>query len=154
MKEFINKIIQTSTAILISCIVVCGIVYAQQVCCNTIVNTCIPASNRISGGYTSGNSWTTPPSHHRNIQLQSNLCSKNMLTDFGAGNTCCETDRCDRYNQTTYFSLSILQDFYPLQKYVSPFDAVNGAQTAFEPYSLSASLKAVPIYIMTQSIIC
>ena len=82
MKELINKIIQVSTPILITCIVVYGIVYAQQLCCNTIVNTCIPASNRISGGNTSGSSWTTSQSLHRNIQLQSNLCSKNILADF------------------------------------------------------------------------
>ncbi len=154
MKKLINKIIQTSTAIVISCIVVYGIVYAQQVCCSTMVNACIPASNRISGDYASGKSWTNSPSHHRNNQLQSNLYSKNVLADFGAGNTCCETDRCDSYNQATYFSLSFIQNFYPFQKNVSSFDAGNGAQTTFEPFSLPASLKAVPIYIMTQSIIC
>ena len=154
MKEFINKITLTSTAILISCIVVYGIVYAQQVCCNTIVNTCIPPSNRISCGFSSGNSWTTSPSYHRNIQLLSNICSNNFLADFGAGNTCCETDRCDSYKQAKYFSLSFIQYFYLLQKNVSSFDAGNGAQTTFEPYSLPASLKAVPIYITTKSIIC
>jgi hypothetical protein len=154
MKEFVNKIIQTSTGIVISCIVVYGIVYAQQVCCSTMVNGCIPAFDRISGGYTSGKSWTNSQSYDRNYQLQSNLCSKNVLADFGSGNACCETDRCDSYNQATYFSLSFIQDFYPLQKNVSSFDAGNGAQTTFEPYSLPTSLKAVPIYIMTQSIIC
>ena len=154
MKELINKIIQTSTAIVISCIVVYGIAYAQQVCCSTIVDAYIPISNRISGGCTSGNSWTTPPLHHRNIQLQSNHCSKKVLADFGSGKTCCDTDRCDSYKQATYFSLSFIQDFYPLQKKVNSFDAGDGAQTAFEPYSLSTSLKAVPIYIITQSIIC
>jgi hypothetical protein len=154
MKKLINKIIQVSTTILISSVVVYGIVYAQQVCCNTIVNTCIPASNTISGGYTSGSSWPTSQSHHCNIQLQSNLCSKNIPADFGAGNICCQTDRCDSNNQATYFSLSFVQDFYPLQKNASSFDAGDGAQTAFEPDNLSTSLKALPIYLITQSIIC
>ena len=154
MKKTFNKIIPISTAILIFCIVVYGIVYAQQVCCSTIVDACIPASNRISDGYTISNSWTTPPLHNRNTQLRTNHCFKNIPADFGSGNTCCETDRCDNYNQASHFSLSFIQDFYPFQKNVSSFNAGNGAQTAFEPYSLSTSLKAVPIYIWTQSIIC
>ena len=154
MKESFKKIIQTSTAILISCTVVSGIVYVQQTCCNTIIETCIPISNRISVRYNNDNSWRISPSHYLNNQLRSNLCSKNILADFGSEDTCCETDRCDGYNQTTYLSLSFIQDFYPLQKNVSSFNAGNGAQTAFEPYSLSTSLKAVPIYILTQSIIC
>lgn len=154
MKELFKKVIQTSTAILISLIAVYGIVYAQQVSCGTIVDACIPVSNRISDGYASDNSCTTSRSYRRNIQLLSNICSNNFLANFGAGNTCCETDRCDSYKQAMYFSLSFFQDFYAHQKNVSFSDAVNGAQTTFEPYSLSTSLKAVPIYIMTQSIIC
>jgi hypothetical protein len=154
MEESFNKIIQTSTAILITCIVVYGIMYAQQVCCSATVNACIPTSNRISVVYASGNSWTSSLSHQRSYQLRSNFCSKSFLADFGAGNTCCETDRCDSYNQATYFSLSVIQDLYPLQKNVSSYDAGNCPQTTFEPYSLPTSLKAVPIYIMTQSIIC
>ena len=153
MKELINKCIQTITAILISSIVVYG-VYAQKVCCKTIIDACIPASDRISSGYTTGSHWTTFQSQRRNIQLQSNLCSKNILADFGAGNTCCQTDRCDSNNQATYFSLSFVQDFYPLLKNASSFDTGDGAQTAFEPDSLSTSLKALPIYLITQSIIC
>jgi hypothetical protein len=154
MKELFKKIIQTSTAILISLIAVHGIVYAQQVYCGTIVDACIPASTRISGGHTSGNFRTTSPPYHRNIQLLSNICSNNFLSDFGAENTCCETDRCDSYKQANYFSLSFFQDFYPHQKKVSFSDADFGAQTPFEPYRLLTSLKAVPIYITTQSIIC
>ena len=154
MKESFKKIIQTSTAILISCTVVSGIVYVQQTCCNTIIETCIPISNRISVSYNVDNSCGISPSACLNNPLRSNLCSKNIPADFGSGNTCCETDRCDSYSQATYINLSFIQDFYPLKKNVSSFDAGNGAQTAFEPYSLSTSLKAVPIYILTQSIIC
>jgi hypothetical protein len=154
MKELFNKIIQTSTAILISLIAVHGIVYAQQVYCGTIVDACIPASTRISGGYTSGNFRTTSPPYHRNIQLLSNICSNNFLADFGAENTCCETDRCDSYKQANYFSLSFFQGLYPFQKHVSFFDADKDAQITFELYSLPTSFSSVPIYIMKQSIIC
>ena len=154
MKKLFAKIIQSSTVILISWIVVYGIVYAQQACCSTIVDACIPAFSRISDSYTIGSFCRTSPSHHRNNKLQSNLCSKNIPADFGEGNTCCETNRCDSYNKTTYFTLSFIQGLYPLQKPLSAFDVISGAQTNFEPKSLSLSLKAVPIYILTQSIIC
>jgi len=153
MKELFNKFILSSTAILISCIIVYGIVYAQQVCCTTMVNACIPASNRVLGGYIIDKSWTNSQSYDRKNELRSNLCSKNVLANFGAVNTCCQTDRCDSNNKATYFSLSFVQDFYPLPKNASPFDAGDGAQTAFEPDSLSTSLKVSPIYLITQSII-
>ncbi len=154
MKELINKFIQTSSAILISIIVVYGIVCGQQVCCSTVVNTCIPSSNWNSVNYSIDNSCETSPSHYLNNQQVSNICSNNFLADFGAGNTCCETDRCNRYNQATYFSLSFIQDFYPLQKPLSSFNVISGSQNNFESKSLSTSLKAVPLYILTQSILC
>jgi len=154
MKKLFYKFILTSTVIVLSCIVVYGIVYAQQICGTNMVNTCISASNRILGGYTNDKSWTNSQSYDRNNQLRSNFCSKNVLADFGPGNTCCETDRCDSFNQATYFSLSFIQDFFPLLKNASSVDTSNGTQTTFEPFSLSTSLKVEPIYIMTQSIIC
>ena len=154
MKKSINKIIHTSTAILISCIVVCGIVCAQPICCSTIVDACIPTSNRISVGYNIDNSFRISPSDYLNNHLQSTLCSKNILADFGSGNACCETDRCDGYNQAAEFSLSFIHDFYPKQKNLTSFGAGNGAQARFEPYNLSTSHKAIPIYILTESIIC
>jgi len=112
MKKLFEKIIQCSTVILISWTVVYGIVYAQQACSSTIVDACIPTLSRISDSYAADSFCRTSPSHHRNNKLQSNLCSKNIPADFGEGNTCCETNRCDSNN------------------------------------------KAVPIYILTQSIIC
>ena len=150
MKELIHKFIHTSSAILISCIAVYSIVYAQQVCRSTMVTTCIPTSNKISDSYKINNSCKTSPSHHFNSQLIQNT----RFYNFGAGDTCCEADHCDRYSQTTYISPSFRYDFYPLQKTASSFDAGNSAQTTFGPSNLPPSLKAVPIYILTQSIIC
>ena len=91
----------------------------------------------------------SPPLKHERETVYNNF-----LTDFGTGNTCCETDSCDSYHQATYFSLSFIQDFYPLQKTVNSFNVGNGTRTPFELNSLSTSLKAVPIYIFSQSIIC
>ena len=85
MKEMFNKVIQTSTAMLLFCIVVCGIVYAQLVCCSTIVDACIPTSGRLSVSYNIDNSCRISPSHNRNNQQQPTLCSKNIIADFGSG---------------------------------------------------------------------
>jgi len=152
MKISLKKIIQSSTLILISWIVVYGSVYAQQACCSTIVDACIPTFNRISN-YTSNNSCRTSPSYHRNRRLQPIHYSDNFSADCDAKNSCCKTDRYNRYNQSTYFNPSFPKYAYPLQKNVSSFHAGDGKQRAFETYSLSTSLKAVPIYILTQSII-
>ena len=154
MKKSLKKIIQVSSAIFITWIVVYGIVYAELVSCSTIVENCIATSDRVLVGNTNGNFWTSSSSHQRKNQLRSNFCSKNILAGCGSENTCCERDRCVNYNQANYFNLTYIKYFYPLQKDVSSFGAVNDGQTAFEPYYLSISLKAVPIYILTQSIIC
>jgi hypothetical protein len=154
MKKLVNRITQTTIAVVSFCIVVYGIVYAQQACRSTIVDTCIPASNRTSVKCFIYNSYRTFPSYHWNNHLQPNGCSKNLLANFDPGNTCCEADRCDNNNQAKYFSLSFVQDFFPLQKNVSSLDEGNNEPTTSEPYSLPTSHKAVPIYIMTQSIIC
>ena len=154
MKGLFNKYILSSTAILISCIIVYGITYAQQVCCSTMIATCIPASNRIFGGCTSDGYWANSQSYDRNNLTRSNLCSKNVLANFGSENACCETDQRDNYKQTTKFSFPFIQDFYPLQKNASSLDAGNATQTAFESFRLPTSLKVVPIYIIIQSIVC
>ena len=151
MKKIIKKTTQSSTLILISWIVVYGIVYAQQACCSTIVDACIPTFNRIS--YTNNNSCRTSPSHHRNLRLQSIHCSQIFSTDCDSKNACCKTDRYNRYNQSTYFNPSFPKYANPLQKNVSSFDISDGKQRSFGTYTLSTPLKAVPIYILTQSII-
>ncbi len=151
MKNLLKKTTQSSTLILISWIVVYGIVYAQQACCSTIVDACIPTFNRIS--YTNNNSCRTSPSHHRNRRLQPIHYSQNFLADCDSKNACCKTDRYNRYNQSTYFNPSFPKYAYSLQKNVSFFDVSDGEQRAFETCSLSIPLKAVPIYILTQSII-
>jgi len=152
MKKLLKITTQSSTLILISWIVVYGSVYAQQACCNTIVDACIPTFNRISN-YTNNNSFRTSPSHHRNRRLQPIHYSQNFLADCDSKNAYCKTERYNRYNQSTYFNPSFPKYAYPLQKNVSSFHAGDGKQRAFETYSLSTSLKAVPIYILTQSII-
>jgi hypothetical protein len=115
---------------------------------------CMPASSRVVGDYTGSNSWTNPQSYGRINQLRSNLCSKNIIADFDPRNECCETERCDGYKQTTFFSPSSIQDLIPLSKSAYSFDADEGAQTSFESNSLSTSHYPVPIYILKQSIIC
>lgn len=152
MKKLLKKIAQSSIVILMSWIVMYGIVYEQQACCSTIVDACIPAFSEISG-YTNDNSCRTSPSYHRNHKLQPIHYPQNFPADCDAKNPCCKIDRCDRYNQGTYFNPSFPQYAYPLHKNVSSFDVSDGKQRASETYSLSTPFKAVPIYILTQSII-
>jgi len=151
MENLLKKIIQSSTVILISWILVYGIVYEQQACCSTIVDSCIPTLNRIS--YTNNNSCKTSPSYHRNRRLQPIHYSHNFPADCVSKNACCKIDRCNRYSQSTYFNTSFPKYAYLLQKNVNSFDVSDDEQRAFEIYTLSTPLKAIPIYILTQSII-
>ena len=152
MNKILKKTTQSSTLILISWIVMYGSVYAQQACCSAMVDACIPAFSRNSS-YTNDNSCRTSPSHHRNRRLQPIHYSDNFQADCDSKNACCKTDRYNRYNQSTYFNPSFPKYAYPLQKNVSSFDVSDSEQRAFETYILSTLLKAVPIYILTQSII-
>ena len=139
MQEFFNRIVKIGIAILIICIVLYGIAYAQRVCCSIISDACIPTFTR------------NLPSQDLINQRLSNFCSDSVST---GGNTCCETDGCNSYNQISYITLSFIQDVYPLNKKVSFSDDRNGIQTKFEPYCISTFLNAVPIYILTKSITC
>ena len=154
MKNLIHKIPQIISAIIISCIAVYGIVYAQQVCCNAITDACTPTSNRISISYNINTSCRVSPSHSLSYQLQSNHCFSNNLTNFGSSNTCCEADRCDGFNQAVGFSVSSTQDICPFQDNAASFDAGNGERATFQRNNLSKPHNAVPIYILTKSIIC
>lgn len=151
MKALIKKYFQNSSAMLIICIAVYGIACAQQVGCSSTATNCNQSANRFSVGYNTDNSCRTSPSHHLNSQRSLNT----LINCSSAEDTCCETDHCDEYSQATYVIPSLTYGFCPLQKTVSPFDAGNNsAQTTFEPFNLPPSLNAVPIYILTRSIIC
>jgi len=119
-----------------------------------ILDTCIPDSKRMPDVYAIHNFCKTSSSHHHSNQLQTIHCAENLLAGFGAGNACCKSGLCDKYKQNTYFNLSSSQYTYPLEKNVSLFDVNGGAKSTFGPESRSTSLQAVPIYILTQSIIC
>ena len=154
MKASNNKIIKTCSAILISCIAVYGIVFAQQVCCSSIIDACIPTFNRISANCNNNGSCRITQLRSLNNLLQSGLCSKNLLEDFDAATTCCKTDRCDSYTEATVLSLSTIRNVHLLQFNNSSPDAGNVAPVTFQPYNLSTPCNTVPIYILTESIIC
>ena len=153
MEKLLKKIIQGSIVVLMSWGVVSGIVYAQQEGCSSTVGTCIPTFNRISDSCATDSSCTASPPLRRNRRLQPIHCSENFLAGCDAKKTCCKTDRCDRDYQCRYFNPSFSQYTHPLQKNVGFFHANDGEQSALETYILSTSLKAVPIYILTQSIL-
>ena len=154
MKKSIHKITWTVTAIVVSCIAVCGTVYAQQACDRTIIDSCIPTCNIKSTGYSTGNSFGLAPSPEPSHQLRSNLSFPNNTANSGSTHTCCKTDRCDCHNQTPEFTLPFVQDYSLLKKNASSLDSSNGAQTATQPYYQLTPHKAVPIYILTESFIC
>ena len=154
MKKLLHKNIQIIATILISCIVGYGIVYAQQVCCNTFADAYLPTFKIHSSTYYIYDPSKISPPYNVDYKLQPNLYFKNNLAGCGSGNTCCQTDRCDNYNQVTEFPLSFVQNFYLHKKNLSLLVTDNGAQTTNQPYSLSTPRKAVPIYILKESIIC
>jgi len=151
MKNLLKNIIKGSTLILMSWIIVCGIVSAQQEGCSATVGACIPTFSRVN--FAIDNPCRISPPLHRDRRLRPIHCSENFLSGCDAKNTCCKTDRCDRDHQYTYFNPSFSQYAYPLQKNVVSFHVSAGEQSAFETYILSIPLKAVPIYILTQSFI-
>ena len=154
MKEMIHKITRSIAAIVISCIAVYGIVYAQQACCRTFTETCIPTLEITSNCYYVNTSFGISPSSNPSCQLRSNLSFSNNQVNSASGNTCCKTDRCDGNNQATEFPLSFIQDYSLLQKNAGSLASGIGAQTAAQLYNQSTPHNAVPIYILTKSIIC
>lgn len=154
MKKLLHKIIQIMAAILIFCIVGYSIVYAQQVCCNTVADAYIPAFKILSSTYNIDNPFIFSPPQNVDYNLKPNIYFKNNPADCGSGNSCCQTDHCDNYNQLTEFPLSFVHNFYLHKKNFSLWVTDNGAQNANQPYNFSTPHKAVPIYILKESIIC
>ena len=150
----IRKFIQFISAILLFIVVVYGIVYAQQASCRTIAEACIPAFSRDSGSDCIDGCCNVSPTNNRNNPLLSANYSGIPLSDVGSDNACCEPNRCDGYNQGTACSISFIQGFYPFQLTISSFDANISEQPTFHPKKRSGILNTVPIYILTESIIC
>ncbi len=75
------------------------------------------------------------------------------LSGCDVGTACCKTDRCNKYNRGTYSNHSLPQNVYPFQKIASSFQISDSKQIAFQISNISISLKPVPIYILTQSLI-
>ena len=88
------------------------------------------------------------------IKQRPNFCSSTCIIDLSSESTCCKTERCDGDIQTTDISISVMQDLYSLNKTTASLDAGNKVENTSEPYTIPTSLKILPIYIMTQSIIC
>ena len=154
MKELVRKIIKNNIALALSLIALYGIGYAQQTYRSTILDDCFSRSNIISIGYNFENTSKANPDILSNSQQRSNLCSNNCIADFSTENACCETERCDNYSQTTDLSLSIVQDSYLPKKNAASIDAGICTQNTSGTYGILKPLKVVPIYILTQSIIC
>jgi len=165
MRDLFTKFIQATTAMLISCIGVYGILSVQKVCCGTGVDDCLSVSSRITVSYAIASDDEISPSQYGSNQPHSDLnrCSSTngtfssramYMSGVGKNFTCCETKRCNRYFQAAHFSLISYQNHYPLQKVPSPFYVIRGVQTSVELNNLSTALKSVPIYILTESIIC
>ena len=149
-----NKKIKTIATVFISCVLVYGIAFAQQVCCKDIVCTDKPSSIKIACDYAGGDSWVIFPSHNRNTQLQPKLCRSVSSLDYAAGNTCCETDPCSGDNILSYISLLLFQYSNSLNKGANARVAGIDLRSTFVPYRLQRSLKTLPLYIIKQSIIC
>jgi hypothetical protein len=154
MKNWFNKILLVCTAVSVSIVVLYGLVYAQQVCCRTLVDICISISERINGDNTRGTVWATYPSHQRNKKWRSTPCLDDYSGGFGEASTCCETDGCDSYNLNADFNLTSLTEFYLLQNIATSLNKGSGAQGTVESPQPTTSLKALPIYLVTKSIIC
>jgi hypothetical protein len=154
MKGLLDKTIQIVSTLLVSCMIIYGVAYAQPVCCSTIITTCIPSSQKMSVGYDNYSALRTSQSQDIKNRPLSNFCPDCFRTDFGSRNTCCETDHCKEYYPTTCLSVSFVNDHFPVQSNMKFFDATDNKQSTPESYSLSIIHKAVPIHILTQSIIC
>jgi len=154
MKKLISRTIQISTGMVVSCIVAYAIVYAQQECCSTIADVCVTAFKRASVNHNVGDSRKTAPlcGLDENQRLSS-VCCNNFQADCGDANICCETNRCDSYQQAERFSLTYTQNPDPLNENVTSFDSGNRVQITNETYGPQTAPDALRIYILTQSII-
>jgi hypothetical protein len=154
MQALKKKIIVAAAVILLSWVLVCGIAFAKQGCYKINLDDYLSPSGRTSFGHTSINFDKISLLHQRESLQNKTTSFKDCLADFDDENTCCFTNRCGSYRQTSYHSFSFTQDYYSFKKIPSSFIVIVGTQNQILSKKLSSSSKAIPIYIFTQSIIC
>lgn len=154
MKEMYKKPAQLTLALLISWIVSFGIVFAQPLCCGTIIDRCFPAFKRTHIADALSIKCGASLSQRRNSQLHAIGSPVILQADYDDDVTCCEKQPCDGFNQTTCFNSSPAQNSILPVTRVGLVGANNGFQNALNLKSQSIPLRLTPIYILTKSIVC
>ena len=148
------KILKAGTALVISCIAVYGIIYAQPVCCNILKSVHTPIFSGISAGYDlDGICWKVS-SRDLNSQLQSVYRNGDLAADFASGHSCCESLPCHGSKQNRYLSRLSVRDFFPFLNATCTVDMDNVDNFTITPVSLPAPSRPSTIFILTQSFLC
>ena len=154
MKEMYKKPAQLTLALIISWIVTFGIVFAQPLCCGTIIDRCLPAFKRTHIDDAHSIKCRASLSQRRNSQLYAIGSPVILQADYDDDVTCCEKQPCDGFNQTKCLNSSSQQSpNLPVKKF-GLVDAIDGFQNTLTQKSLSIPLRLIPIYILTKTIIC
>ena len=154
MRIIFKKLTNALISLIIFGITVCGIVNAQNICCNEKLNSCNPISKGIVGADAADNISSRSLMHNQSDRIRTNTCSKQNMASFGSGQECCEIDYYELYNIDKHISPAVTKAAYSsqLNEYIekSIIDSDHKFELYYQPYST----MAVPIYILTLSIIC
>lgn len=150
MKDRFKKPTYAGAAAIIGFFAVYGMVFAKQVCCSDISNTCAPASKPISVNYSINSVCKPSPIHH----YSSEPSTKFYTNGLGDRETCCETNCVEPYGQIAYFCPSFKYNATAFYKEVCLVGTSKIGSNIYETSDLPIFPKSAPIYILTQSILC
>ena len=153
-----KKILYGCGAAIVFCAIAYGMAQAQLLCCGvSSVERCISAHVKTFDQHSDRIARIGRRSHEPDRRIPPKLRSESICSpekpDFGPGQTCCETARCSGYTLSAY----LIPDPVPyeaLQGGQGRIAGDHGAQISSESNELTAIPISVPIYLMTQSILC
>jgi hypothetical protein len=154
MSDMVKNLAKLLLALLISWIISFGIVFAQPLCCRTISDSCISASNRIQTDAALNIKCRSSVSHNRGATQLWIIVSELSPNNVSAKSSCCENEPCDGFDLTLCYNNSSQQGSVLRVKDFDSFHATNGLQNTLNQKSQSIPLHPTSIYILTRSIIC
>jgi len=154
MRILFNKFTKTCIEIILFGIIACGMVNAQNICCNEELYSCNPTFKRAAYADAANNISSKSLLHSKGNRERSCKCSKKILRNFGPGQECCENDCSENYTKAAYVHTTISQVVNPYQLNEIFGNLQKGIDAKFEALSQPRTTLSVPIYILTLSIIC
>jgi len=154
MRSYFKQIGKTYIGVFIISAILCTNVGAQGVCCNEDLYSC-NLSARLDGSMDIATIALSESRCHKSGNLlQQKSCSDEKIFKVAPGTNCCDVDCCEDYNKASYIQLSLVQVDNSSQLMKPSTILSKGIEKKFDANIQPKITLSIPIYLLTQSLLC